>query len=218
SESCITIGDEQRFCGIKVVQVPLRIMSATDAQSGVCSTVFESIYGLGFSGQFMTAYLVKETISELLFNLQYLKSRETLEFERICQLVFSAYRRIVDELNGHGFGNDLDIVLMGTCPASRRGRAALFYRDEGEDKLKWRPVLEETPFSYLAIGSGEQRFHETLRIHKKSQPRVHLAILESLQEVAESRDIPSVGGAIQYGDFDAGADFHLFGTLDFEKR
>lgn len=218
SESCITIGEEQRFCGIKVVQVPVRIISATDAGSGAYTTVFQTVYGLGFSGRFATAYLVKETVSEILLNLQYLRGPETLQFERICDLVFKAYCRVVDELNGQGFGHDMDFILMGTCPASHQGKAALFFRDDEDGNLKHRLILDALPFDYLAIGSGETLFRSVLKNRRVVQSSVHFAILEALQEVAEGRGIASVGGALQYGDFDAGGEFRLFGILDFVRR
>ncbi len=218
SESCITIGAEQRMCGVKVVQVPVRIISATDAHTGNYSTVFQSVFGLTFSGQFLTAYLVRETISEVLFNLQYLRTRESLRFESVCEVVFRAYRRIVDDLNGDGFGHDLDILLMGTCPATQVSKAAQFFRDEADGVLKWKLVLEQSPFSYVAVGSGDNRFHEVLAVRRKTEHRVHFAVLQSLHEIAENREIPSVGGGIQYGEVEAGGEFRLFGTLDFVKR
>ncbi len=218
SESCISIGAEQRMCGVKVVQVPVRIISATDAQTGNFSTVFQSVFGLTFSGQFLTAYLVRETVSEVLFNLQYVRERESLQFERICEVVFRAYQRVVDDLNAEGFGHDLDIVLVGTCPASQARKAAQFFRDEADGQLKWKLVLEQSPFSYVALGSGANRFHEVLARRRVTEHRVHFAVLQSLQEIAESRDIPSVGGGLQYGEVEAGGEFRLLGTLDFVKR
>jgi hypothetical protein len=218
SESCISIGEEHRLCGVKVVQVPVRVISATDAQTGKFEVVFQSIFGLTFSGQFLTAYLVRETVSEVLFNLQYLSGRESLHFEKICEVVFRAYRRIVDDLNGNGFGHDLDIILMGTCPASQSARVAKFFRDETDGTLKWKLILEQSPFSYVAIGSGGSRFHDVLATQRKIERRVHFAILQSLQEIAESREIPSVGGGIQYGEVEANREFRLLGTVDFVKR
>ena len=213
SESCITIGAEQRMCGVKVVQVPVRVISVVEASTQKFDVVFQSVFGLTFAGTFLPAYLIRETASEVLYNLQYLRGKETLYFENICEIVFNIYRHIVDTL-----GNDLDILFVGTCPASNKSKAALFFRDTADEKLKWKTILDKYPFDYLAIGSGENYFHEKLEQNRKSEGRIHFAILQSLQEIAESRPIPSVGGAVQYGETDDGGQFHLTGTLDFVKR
>jgi hypothetical protein len=218
SESCITIGTEQRMCGVKVVQVPIRIIPAVDAQTQQYSTVFESVFGFTFSGHFLTAYLVRELLSEILFHLQYIGTRESLNFKTICEVVFGVYNRIVADLNADGFGYDLDLILIGACPAEHVPKAAQFFRDEADKTLKWKQVLEEFPFSYVAVGSGEVRFHEVFASRRQTVREVHFAVLHSLQEIADSREIPSVGGGVQYGEVEAGGEFRLFGTLDFVKR
>jgi hypothetical protein len=206
------------MCGVKVVQVPVRVISAVDAHTKKYDIVFQSVFGLTFAGSFLPAYLIRETASEILFNLQYLRGKETLNFENICEIVFNVYRHIVNNLNGDSFGNELDILLVGTCPASQKCKTAYFFRDTDDNALKWKITLEQFPFSYIAIGSGENRFCETLREKQKTERRVHFAILQSLQEIADSRAIASVGGTIQYGEVEDGGEFQLFGTLDFVKR
>ena len=106
------------MCGVKVVQVPIRIISAVDAQTQKSSTVFESVFGFTFSGPFLTAYLVRELVSEILFHLQYIGTRESLNFKMICEVVFGVYNRIVADLNADGFGYDLDLIF-DWCLSSR---------------------------------------------------------------------------------------------------
>lgn len=138
SDSCITMEADRRMCGIKVLQIPVRIISAIDSTTKRSSIIYQSVFGLTFAGPFLSGYLVKETISELLFNLQYIGVMEALKFEKICEVVFEAYRRIVDELNGEQFRQDVDIIIIGKCPLLGTNNAALFFRDVDDGKLKWK--------------------------------------------------------------------------------
>ena len=218
SDSCIAMEADQRMCGIKVLQIPVRIITATDTTTNKSSIIFESVFGLTFAGPFLTGYLVKETISELLLNLQYVGAYEALNFEKICEVVFQAYRKIIDDLNGTKFRHDVDIIIIGACPLTKANKAAMFFRDVDDTKLKWKPILEHSPFSHHAIGSGESRYNEVFNNQIAVLHMAHYAVLNSIQEIAESREIDSVGGGLQYGAIGEGGVFQLFGMIDFVKR
>jgi hypothetical protein len=217
SDSCITIGADQRMCGIKVLQIPVRIISAIDSATKKSSTIYQSVFGLIFAGPFLSGYLVKETISELLFNLQYVGLIEALKFEKICETVFVAYQRIINDLNGEHYGHDVDIIMIGACPLFKTNKAAMFFRDCDDGKLKWKPILEEAPFSHHAIGSGENRYYKVFSEQESILQMAHFAVLNSVQQIAESREIKSVGGGLQYGANKANGEFQLFGVFDYIK-
>jgi hypothetical protein len=161
----------------------------------------------------LTAYLVKESISELLFNLQFVAPRENLTFHKICEVVFACFSRVVKELNGL----DADFILVGSCPADRRSHAAKFYRDV-DDELKWKSVLDERPFSYDAIGSGEDAFRILFDEWRQSGSRVHFGVFDVLDRILSNGTVPSVGGAVQYGQIEAEAEFKLFGVQDYMRN
>lgn len=217
SDSCISLEADQRMCGIKVLQVPVRIISATDFKTRNYSIVYESVFGLTFAGKFLSGYLVKETISELLFNLQFVGEKEALNFEKICEVVLGAYRHIIDDLNGTDFGHDVDIIIIGKCPLSNASKAALFSRDAADGELNWKLILEDAPFSHYAIGGGDLRYYEVYKKQINVLHNAHFAVLNSIQEIAQSRKIDSVGGGLQYGAIEVGGEFQLFGTIDYIK-
>ena len=213
TDSRISIdADEPRNCGIKVLQVPVRVISPIDKATGRFDTVFESVYGLCFSGRFLTAYLVKESISELLLNLQFVGARGNLSFHKICDVVFACFSRVVGELNGL----DADFILVGCHPSDGRSVAAKFCRD-GSGQLRWSEILEERPFSYDAIGAGETAFRVLFDDLRKNEPRVHFAAFDAMTRILSSGAIPSVGGAVQYGQVDSGRGFRLFGVVDYSR-
>jgi hypothetical protein len=213
SDSCISIdaeGDQPKHCGIKVLQVPVRVISATDASTGHFTTLYTNTFGLSFVGRFITAYLVKENISELLFNLQYIGQPNEITFEKICKIVFACYTRVLTEL-----GNlDADFFMVGHCPKANCSKAAKFYRDP-QNNLKWGLILEKRPFDYEVIGPGEEGFKVAYDIQRQSTKSVHFAALEALDQFIKQGGIPSIGGAIQYGEIDAGTEFHLSGIIDY---
>ena len=217
TDSCVSIdADETRFCGIKVLQVPVRVISPIEKETGRYDTLFNTVYGLSFSGRFLSAYLVKESISELLFNLQFVGSSGDLTFQKICDVIHACYARVLDELNGDQFGHDTDFFIAGSCPSSGKSNAAKFYRN-GEGKLTWCEILLERPFSYDAVGAGEDAFRVLFDDSRKNIASVHLAAFDALDNLLRSGAIPSVGGAVQYGDIETGREFSLFGIVDFSK-
>lgn len=217
TDSCITIdADQPRLGGIKVLQVPVRVISPIEKDTGRFDTLFQSVYGLGFSGRFLTAYLVKESISELLLNLQFVGAIGDLKFQKICEVVHACYARVLDELNGEQFGHDTDFFLVGCCPSSGKSLAAKFYRNS-DGKLKWSEILSQRPFSYDAVGAGDDAFRVLFDEARKTVTSVHFAAFDALDKVLTSGVVPSVGGAVQYGDIEAGREFRLFGVVDFSK-
>lgn len=197
-------------CGIKVLQVPVRVISPIDASTGRFDTIFESVYGLCFAGRFVTAYLVKESISELLFHLQFVGVRENLSFHKICEVVFACFSRVMDQL----IDLDADFILAGCCPSDGRSLAVKFFRDQNGD-LKWSEILSKRPFSYEAIGAGADGFCVLFDVLRKTEEKVHFAAFDAMDRILSRNTIPSVGGAVQYGHVEFGREFRLFGVFDY---
>ena len=218
TDSCISIDAGQpRFCGIKVLQLPVRVISPIERDTGRFETIFQTVYGLCFSGRFLTAYLVKESISELLLNLQFVGADHDLTFQKICDVVHACYVRVVSELNGDEFGHDTDFFMVGSCPFSGKNLVAKFYRN-GNGDLKWTEIVSQRPFSYEAAGAGEDTFRMLFDDARQKIASVHFAAFDAMDKVLTSRIISSVGGAIQYGDIESGREFRLFGIVDYGRN
>ena len=91
ADTCISTPDEikEPFGGIKVLAIPVKIQGPVDANTGSSELLYEKTAGLCFSGSFVTAFLVKEIISEVLFNLQSLDPPTQISFEHIAGLAYA---------------------------------------------------------------------------------------------------------------------------------
>ena len=99
----------------------------------------------------------------------------------------------------------------------RQIRVFKFFRAD-TDELKWHEILIDRPFSYDAIGAGEDRFRELLEADlKRGGCRVNFLLFNRLRDIIREKSIPSVGGAIQCGAFTQSTEFHLCGVLDYQK-
>ena len=220
SDSCIAnLGETYTHNGIKVLQIPVNITGATNWHNGHFETRFSSIYGMAISGSYLTAFLTKELLAEVLMNLQYLAPLETLSAERIADVAFSFYKYSAKKLvEAYGYGHDTDIFLVGSCPARGTPRAFKFFRGP-DGNLMSDEILTSEPFAFDAIGAGEGMFRDRFEKRLRNPTvRVHFAIPNVIREVIESGAIPSVGGALQYGEIEGSGPFELKGVVDYEVQ
>lgn len=52
--------------GIKIMEIPIQIFSATDEKLGKAELLFSQKYGMAFAGSYFTAFLMKELVAEVL--------------------------------------------------------------------------------------------------------------------------------------------------------
>jgi hypothetical protein len=76
------------YGGIKVLEIPILVLSAGPTPK----PVFKATYGLAFAGSYLAAFLLKEMVAEVLSNVQFLGPPELITFERICALVFAYHQ------------------------------------------------------------------------------------------------------------------------------
>ena len=220
SDSCIANqGEAYTNNGIKVLQIPVNVSGATNWHSGHFETLFSSTYGMAISGSYLTAFLTKELLAEVLMNLQYLAPLETLSAQKIADVAFVFYKYSAQKLvEAYGYGHDTDIFLLGSCPACGSPRAFKFFRGSDENLMS-EEILTSEPFAFDAIGAGEGLFRDGLAKRLRCPPvQVHFAIPKVMREVIESGAIPSVGGALQYGDIEGNGSFELKGVVDDEVQ
>lgn len=214
SDSRITVGSTYSDLGIKICAIPVRIISAIDRDTGEFSERFSGQYGLAFSGSFTSAYVIREILSEVLQNLQFVGLSSSMSIERIMNLVHKFHAYYTDQLRAkHSFGLDLDFILAGKCPVTGTVKVFQFI---AEQNATYSEVLLSKPFSFSAIGSGEPKFSELIADDLAHPPcRVNFAIFNRLRDVIRDSIIESVGGAVQAGIFENGQ-FRLMGVLEHD--
>lgn len=213
-------GDGYSDIGVKVLEAPIRVISAVDAETGNFEVLHESTIGMTFSGSFLTAHLVKERIAEVLTKLQYISDIRDLDFKKVAKICFKVYRHAIQKLvETYRYGHETDFIIMGRCPADDTPRAFKLFRNLISEELEMEEILTQAPTSYDAIGAGEDefraRFTQTLA---KGNCRVHFAVLHEIRKLIEDQVVPSVGGTIQYGHCDNDKPFSILGVMYYYEN
>lgn len=216
TDSCITIGDtHDKFGGIKVLSIPVKIIGAIDAQNGSHTVYYEHSIGMCFAGSFWSSYIAKELLCEVFSNLQIIDSSDEISFERIAKFGFRFYENSFERLrNTIKAGFDADFIIAGFCQSAQRVRAFLFYTDTVEERPALKEILHgNQDHEYYAIGSGADKFKNLYEGDlSKGEVRVHFQIPKRIKTVIDDKSIPSVDGVVQYGDFNTNNDFILYGV------
>jgi hypothetical protein len=154
SDSCISQADKSvSDLGIKLVPIPVRVVSARQAQTGEVEERFTGTYGLAFSGSFLAGYVIREVLSEVLSHLQFIALNEFMTIERIMRIVHAFHRFYTLRLReSFKLGHDLDFLIGGLCPATNQTKVFRFVASENDDP-HYLEVLTALPFSYSAIGA-----------------------------------------------------------------
>ena len=204
------------YSGIKVLEIPVHIQSASDHDSKKCRTLFNHTFGFTFAGSFLGAYLLKEIIAESLGNLQTI-ANETISSGRISNFVFKYYRHFFEKLQANFSGHDLDFILAGYCPSESRVMAYKYFIDLESEQPRFHKILDEDGFCWDAIGAGEEKFEVYLNtLCTQSPDKLELLPLNALRAIIHDEAVRSVDGTIQYGSFDEYNNFSLCGVQDWD--
>lgn len=210
SDSRISFGNNRYAdVGIKVFSIPVKIYTATDTQTGERSLHYDHNIGMCFAGYTTNAYVVKESVYEVLQHLQYTPYTD-FSMKGISRLVYKFYehtsRRICEQIARHGIA---DFFLGGYCPAARILRVYKFTIDDSAHPIvaNYEEVLSTDGIELL--GSGSTRARELLS-HTPNINRFRL-----LKDIIKDTTVPSVGGNIQYGTFENN-NFVIKGVQDYE--
>lgn len=212
SDSRISFGSSGYIdFGIKIFSIPVKIYSPTDELTNITRLVYNHNLGMGVIGSTVNAYTVKESIYEILQNLQYLPTHTDVSMLGICNLVFKVYKKVVTDLKLIlGKGGFCQIVLAGYCPLEKKIRTFEFTMElvEGEYTAEMNEILQDTDICFY--GSGTETGG------KVASQNTEFNTLQIIREVINNASIESVGGGLQYGEFDREFNFRIFGVEDYE--
>ena len=203
--------------GIKIMEIPIQIFSATDEKLGKAELLFSQKYGMAFAGSYFTAFLMKELVAEVLTHSQFLGTAEFISFTKICDFVLRFHKHFHEKIRDHLTTDyEVDFFLGGYCPQAKKIRVAKFFVDLASGQPNYSEILQATGFTCETIGvdSGQKRFTELMNLSLSGPPcRTHFAAFRRLWDVIRDPEIPLVAGAVQYGEFENN-DFKMFGAYD----
>ena len=195
--------------GIKVLSVPYRIFSATD-QSGNRTLDFEGELGMCFAGSAINSLLLKETVVELLRDIQYAAGYSDTSMDGLAAFVFKAYKLISQNICATTMRERgrAEILLSGHCSRMNSLRSFLLTTDN-MNHHSFSEVLVDDGHEFL--GSGKSKARNLLPIAPTDRD-----FFEVLRKVINDDSVPGVGGNIQYGTFE-GKLFRIFGIVELAE-
>jgi hypothetical protein len=199
--------------GIKVLSLPLNIYSPSEPEK---QPTLEYNYeiGLAFAGSTVSAYTIKESIYEILKNLQYIPNYTDLSMENIAKLVFNVYKKLslvlCQTMNKEGM---CLVILSGYCLIQKIIRTFKFYYDNSTKQILYEEILKEDGIDFFGSGDSEAK-----KIHSKnfgSKVTDIFIPLHIIKKVIKDNNIGNVGGGLQYGEF-KNYNFKIYGIEDYE--
>jgi hypothetical protein len=212
SDSRISFGSSGYIdFGIKIFSVPVKIFSPTNFDTNETTLIYDKKIGIAIIGSAINAYTVKDSIYEILQNLQYHPGHTDVSMKSISNLVFKVYNKtnlsLGLVLNKIGL---CQLILTGFCPMENKNMSYEFTVDTETYPIvpKYEEILitDETNF----YGSGKKLGTEISSQNPDFSP------LFILREVINNQLENTVGGGLQYGEFDNENNFNIFGVEDYE--
>lgn len=210
SDSRISFGSQGYIdFGVKIFSVPVEIYSPTSVETNAQTLEYKYNLGMAVVGSAINAYTVKESIYEFLRYLEYIPGHTDLSMDNISNLIFKVYEKTTKELAPIlREGGMCQIILGGYCPSQNRIRVFEYTVEITALGIspKLNEILQNDDIKFY--GSGK---HEASNVSTQNPA---LGSLHIIREVINSGRVDTVGGGLQYGEFNENS-FKIFGVEDY---
>jgi len=189
SDSRISVADSTEDVAIKVTRLRCEIFPPSSTLD-YGSADYAMDIALTFAGSHLNAYVIKESLVEVLSRLQYVPGNTQVSMERVAKLAFTAYASLskkVCAMPAIAEKGICELFLSGHCPLEGRVRVFRFSTSR-QNQSSSREILAGAGVE--AIGSGA-------RAAARSPHYPHDPLRALLDVIGDDR-VPSVGGALQY--------------------
>lgn len=218
SDSRISFDDDQYSdVGIKVMEVSVKIDNPIPYETGIVTTAYNYKLGMCFAGSTTNAYLIKETINDVLQRLQFTPFCEDFSLRGICRVIEKFVASTSGALrDGLGMDPNIEFLIGGFCPENQRVMVYKFELIDCHDhyEIMVDEVLDDED-DYISLGSGTTRAEEIILERGIASENT---LFKVLREVCQDEDIPDVGGLLQYGHFENDGNFKVFGVADYRIK
>lgn len=209
SDSRISLGEERYVDNcIKIFSIPIKIYYPT-SEDGNTRLFYESRLGVAVIGSLSNAFLVKDSISEILQRVQFSPLITKTSFESIINLINLFYKKFFE--NFSNLRNETffcEIIITGYCLEQKNFRA--FSLTIERKNSQYQPKQEELFMNkdiYFA-GSGKMKAEEIYENDNTINP------LKIIKKIIIDKSVDTVGGGLQYGEFND-KEFKIYGILDY---
>jgi hypothetical protein len=189
SDSRISVADSTEDVAVKVTRLRCEIFPPSSTLD-YGSAHYAMDIAITFAGSHLSAYVIKESLVEVLSRLQYVPGDTQVSMARVAKLAFAAYESLskkVCAIPAIAEKGICELFLSGYCPLEGRVRVFRFSTSR-QNQSSSREILLGAGVE--SIGSGAKA--ATKSAHYPHEP------LRALLDVIEDDSVPSVGGALQY--------------------
>lgn len=165
------------------------------------------------AGSVLNSYIVKESIVEVLQNLQHLPLFGNISIERICTVIKKVYEKISQELCSIIAEKGLaELIIGGYCPESKKVKVFKYFLDTTNYPIraKFQEILKSNS-GIEFIGSGKS-LAKTIYANNPSLTSLHI-----IKKLIQDNSIDTIGGSLQYGNFE-NKDFIVKGVQDYQQK
>lgn len=207
----------QKFdVAIKLFAIPVFVRSSSDEKSGISTVMYSHTIALSCSAENAAAAAVfKDAFASVCSNLQWADSRPNVSFKEIVQLAARIYEKVGQKAReGFQIIGLPDVLMGGWCDEERKLRV---FKLIAPDERTVKPIISERltepgPFDFEAIGSGKSTYCDIVEESILGTKPDSTKMLVWFKGLIDSNAVPSVGGTIQYGEFENG-DFRIKGIM-----
>jgi len=203
SDSRVTIAtNSYEDVAVKVTRIPCEIFPpSSDIATG--AGALRLSLGVAFAGSHLGAYIIKESLVEVLSRLQYVPGATEISMDKIVKIAFFAYEKLSDKVCSTSIGKNgiCELFLTGFCFKQKRVRVFKLSTDPQTNKHSLSEALTQAMPNIELSGSGKTA--KSLSKNLKVNP------LRALKDVIDDSSRVDVGGPFQYG-ICAATDFRIF--------
>ena len=198
---------------IKIMEVPVKIYNPTPSETGIDEVIYDRILGMCYAGDSMNAFLIKETIYDVLQRLQLLPLYSDFSLNGICRVIAKFFENTSDALrDGVGWDPGVEFLNAGYWPKEEH---LLVYKfelvDYGDHYEAMYSEVLDLDEDIIILGSGADKAEEIIAANNIPIGR---ELLKVLKYVCNDVTEPSVGGYLQYGCFE-NDNFNIYGISDY---
>lgn len=193
SDSRVTVAANSfEDVAVKVTRIPCEIFPpSSDLVNG--DEIIRISLGMAFAGSHLGAYVIKESLVEVLGRLQFVPGVTEISMDKIVKIAFHAYEKLSKKLCSTSIGKNgiSEIFLVGFCLKQEKVRAF---------KLSTNPTTNiHSCTEILVNGSPRIELSGSGKTATSLQANLNTNPLRALKDVIDDSSRQDVGGSFQYG-------------------
>ncbi|WP_455916993.1 hypothetical protein [Pantoea agglomerans] len=201
SDSRVTVAQNSfEDVAVKITRIPCEIFPpGTKVIAGAGAKI---PLGMAFAGSHICAYVIKETLVEILSRLCHIPNTTELSMDKICKIAFFAYKNLSKKVCSTSIGKNgiCELFIIGFCPKTEKQRAFKF-STSSNNTHQYIEILTSKTNNIELSGSGKNA--------NSLQPLLNSDPVRALKAVINDHTRPDVGGSLQYGLL-SDSDFEIF--------